>query len=109
MAGRIDDALSWLAGQRGAMEALLERLVSVNSFTENRAGVQAVANLVAGQLRTLGLAARRRASGRTCSSADRRMARRSSSSATPTRSSPRGRSRASGARAAARSVRAPST
>lgn len=64
MAGRIDDALSWLAGQRGAMEALLERLVAVNSFTENRAGVQAVANLVAGQLRTLGLAVELRPSAR---------------------------------------------
>lgn len=56
MAARIDDALQWLAGQRTAMEGLLERLVAVNSFTQNRAGVQAVANLAAGQLRSLGLA-----------------------------------------------------
>jgi glutamate carboxypeptidase len=54
MAARIDDALLWLAGQRRAMESLLERLVAVNSFTQNRAGVQAVANLAAGQLRSLG-------------------------------------------------------
>jgi glutamate carboxypeptidase len=64
MAGRFDDALSWLTAQRGAMEALLERLVAVNSFTENRAGVQAVANLVAGQLRTLGIAVELRPSAR---------------------------------------------
>ncbi len=64
MVGRFDDALSWLTAQRGAMEALLERLVAVNSFTENRAGVQAVANLVAGQLRTLGLAVELRPSAR---------------------------------------------
>ncbi len=55
MAGRIEDALSWLQGQRGAMEALLERLVNQNSFTQNRHGVEAVANLAAGQLRSLGL------------------------------------------------------
>ncbi|GAO04461.1 M20 family metallopeptidase [Anaeromyxobacter sp. PSR-1] len=55
MAARIEDALTWLQGQRGAMEALLERLVSQNSFTQNRAGVEAVANVVAGQLRTLAM------------------------------------------------------
>jgi glutamate carboxypeptidase len=54
MPARIDDALLWLSGQRTAMESLLERLVAVNSFTQNRAGVQAVANLAAGQLRALG-------------------------------------------------------
>ncbi|ACL63549.1 peptidase dimerisation domain protein [Anaeromyxobacter dehalogenans 2CP-1] len=55
MAARIEDALTWLQGQRGAMEALLERLVAQNSFTQNRAGVEAVANVVAGQLRTLAM------------------------------------------------------
>ncbi|WP_242356033.1 MULTISPECIES: M20 family metallopeptidase [unclassified Anaeromyxobacter] len=64
MAGRIDDALHWLSGQRGALESLLERLVAVNSFTANKAGVQAVANLVAGQLRTLGFAVELRPSTR---------------------------------------------
>jgi glutamate carboxypeptidase len=54
MAARIDDALAWLAGQRSAMEGLLERLVAINSFTQHRPGVEAVANLAAGQLRTLG-------------------------------------------------------
>lgn len=52
---RLDDALAWLAAQRGAMEALLERLVVPNSFTANRPGVESVANLVAGELRALGL------------------------------------------------------
>jgi glutamate carboxypeptidase len=55
MAPRIEDALGWLSGQRGAMEALLERLVAQNSFTQHRAGVEAVANLAAGQLRALAL------------------------------------------------------
>lgn len=55
MASRWEDALGWLAGQRAAMEALLERLVVQNSFTQNKPGVEAVANLVAGQLRTLAL------------------------------------------------------
>jgi glutamate carboxypeptidase len=55
MASRLEDALAWLTGQRAAMEALLERLVAQNSFTQNRAGVEAVANLAAGQLRALGL------------------------------------------------------
>ena len=64
MAARLDDALSWLAGQRGAMESLLERLVTVNSFTGNKAGVQSVSNLVAGQLRTLGLSVELRPSAR---------------------------------------------
>jgi glutamate carboxypeptidase len=54
-ASRKDDALGWLAGQRAAMESLLERLVALNSFTANRHGVEAVANLVAGQLRSLSL------------------------------------------------------
>ncbi len=55
MASRIQDALTWLSGQRTAMESLLERLVSQNSFTGNRHGVEAVANLAAGQLRSLAL------------------------------------------------------
>lgn len=53
MASRIDDALGWLAAQRGAMEALLERLVLLGSFSGHRPGVEMVANLAAGQLRTL--------------------------------------------------------
>jgi glutamate carboxypeptidase len=61
-ATRLDDAIGWLTGQRGAMEALLERLVLHNSFTRNRHGVEAVANLAAGQLRTLALDVELRAS-----------------------------------------------
>ena len=63
-ASRIDDALTWLSGQRGAMESLLERLVAQNSFTANRHGVEAVANLAAGQLRSLALDVEVRASAR---------------------------------------------
>ncbi|MGC4001307.1 MAG: M20 family metallopeptidase [Anaeromyxobacter sp.] len=61
---RIEDALGWLNGQRGAMEALLERLVLQNSFTANRGGVEAVANLAAGHLRTTGLDVEMRGSAR---------------------------------------------
>ena len=64
MAGRIEDALTWLQGQRSAMEALLERLATQNSFTQNRPGVEAVANLVAGQLRSLALEVEVRPSAR---------------------------------------------
>jgi glutamate carboxypeptidase len=55
MGSRLEDAIGWLSGQRTAMEAFLERLVAQNSFTANRHGVEAVANLAAGQLRTLAL------------------------------------------------------
>ena len=61
---RTDGALTWLAGQRPAMESLLERLVAQNSFTANRHGVEAVANLAAGQLRSLSLDVEVRASSR---------------------------------------------
>ena len=64
MGTRIEDALGWLSGQRSAMESLLERLVTQNSFTGNRRGVEAVANLVTGQLRALALEVELRASTR---------------------------------------------
>ena len=55
----LDAALAWLAGQRPAMEALLERLVRQNSFTRNREGVNAVLSAVEAELRRLGLACQR--------------------------------------------------
>jgi len=58
------DALGWLSGQRSAMESFLERLILQNSFTGNRRGVEAVANLVAGYLRALALDVELRASTR---------------------------------------------
>ena len=64
MDSRLSDAIGWLSGQRAAMEAFLERLVLQNSFTANRRGVEAVANLAAGQLRTLALDVELRASHR---------------------------------------------
>lgn len=64
VATRFSDAVSWLSGQRSAMESFLERLVVQSSFTWNRRGVEAVANLVAGQLRTLALDVEMRASQR---------------------------------------------
>ena len=64
VATRFSDAVSWLSGQRGAMESFLERLVVQSSFTWNRRGVEAVANLAAGQLRALALDVELRASPR---------------------------------------------
>ena len=55
----LDAALAWLAGQRPAMEALLERLVRQNSFTRNRQGVNAVLSAVEAELQRLGLACQR--------------------------------------------------
>lgn len=64
MGSRLSDAIGWLSGQRAALESFLERLVAQNSFTANRRGVEAVANLCAGQLRTLALDVELRASQR---------------------------------------------
>src|SRR5512136_2345194 len=64
MGSRLSDAMGWLSGQRTAMESFLERLVAQNSFTANRHGVEAVANLAAGQLRALALDVELRASQR---------------------------------------------
>jgi glutamate carboxypeptidase len=55
MPAPLDDALSWLSGQREAMVALLAELVERNSFTGNREGVAAVAALLDPRLRRLGL------------------------------------------------------
>jgi len=55
----LDAALAWLAGQRPAMEALLERLVRQNSFTRNVAGVNAVVAALEAELARLGLARER--------------------------------------------------
>lgn len=53
---RLDDALTWLSAQRPAAEALLGRLVEAGSFTQDRAGVARVADLVAPALQAAGLA-----------------------------------------------------
>lgn len=55
----LDAALAWLAGQRPAMEALLGRLVTQNSFTRNREGVNAVISALEAEVRRLGLACER--------------------------------------------------
>jgi glutamate carboxypeptidase len=51
----LEIAVSWLAAQRPAMEALLRRLVDQNSFTRNVAGVNAVAGVLEDELRATGL------------------------------------------------------
>jgi len=60
----LPSALRWLAGQRPAMERLVERLVRQNSFTQNRAGVNALADLLDAELRSLGLGVERIPSSR---------------------------------------------
>jgi len=55
----LESSLSWLALQRPAMEALLGRLVDLNSFTRNVAGVNAVASVLEDELRGIGLAVER--------------------------------------------------
>ena len=59
MAEPLDEVLSWLASQRPAMEALLRPLVLQNSFTESRAGSNAVADLLLAALGGLGLSVER--------------------------------------------------
>jgi glutamate carboxypeptidase len=54
MAG-LDSAVAWLAGQRPAMQQLVERLVLQNSFTRNPDGVNTVVAVVAAELARLGL------------------------------------------------------
>ncbi len=50
MAGSIDDALSWLAGARPAMEELLRALVVRNSHSRNATGVASVVEVVEAEL-----------------------------------------------------------
>jgi glutamate carboxypeptidase len=54
----VDDALAWLARERGAMDDLLRLLVEENSFTANAPGVAAVVALLETALRRLGVASR---------------------------------------------------
>ncbi len=55
----LEKAVSWLSAERPAMEALLRRLVDQNSFTRNVPGVNAVASVVEGELRSSGVAVER--------------------------------------------------
>jgi glutamate carboxypeptidase len=52
---RVEIGLSWLAGQRFAMQRLLERLVRQGSYTGDPGGVNAVLHIVDGELRRIGL------------------------------------------------------
>jgi len=60
----MDDALAWLGGQRPAAEELLRALVERGSFTEDRAGVAAVVDVLAPRLEALGLSVERIPSAR---------------------------------------------
>ncbi len=55
----VDEALAWLATRRPAAEALLRALVEAGSFTQDRAGVARVGDLVAPELEAAGLAVER--------------------------------------------------
>ncbi len=56
---RLDEGLAWLAAQRPAAEALLRDLVEAGSFTQDRAGVARVADLLTPALADAGLAVER--------------------------------------------------
>jgi glutamate carboxypeptidase len=55
----VDEALAWLADQRPRAEGLLRALVEAGSFTQDRAGVARVVELVAPALEGAGLAVER--------------------------------------------------
>jgi len=52
---RVEIGISWLAGQRLAMQRLLERLVRQSSFTQDPPGVNAVVSLIDAELRRIGI------------------------------------------------------
>jgi glutamate carboxypeptidase len=55
MEERVEIGLSWLQGQRFAMQRLLERLVRQSSFTQDPPGVNAVVAMLDQELRRIGL------------------------------------------------------
>jgi glutamate carboxypeptidase len=55
MSANAQDALQWLAGQREAMEALLQRIVNTDSNSYDKAGVDAVGALLAAELEADGI------------------------------------------------------
>ncbi len=55
MRARVEIGLSWLAGQRFAMQRLLERLVRQGSYTQDPGGVNAVVAMLDQELRRIGL------------------------------------------------------
>jgi glutamate carboxypeptidase len=52
---RVEIGLSWLSGQRLAMQRLLERLVRQSSFTQDQSGVNAVVSMIEAELSRIGL------------------------------------------------------
>jgi glutamate carboxypeptidase len=60
--GNLDSAVAWLRGQGAAAERLVARLVEVNSFSRNVAGVNAVVAIVEAELARAGLRTERIAS-----------------------------------------------
>jgi glutamate carboxypeptidase len=58
----LESAIAWLRGERASMVRLLGRLVELNSFTRNAAGVTAVAAIVEAELARVGLRTERVAS-----------------------------------------------
>src|SRR6266496_6336383 len=52
---RVEIGISWLSGQRLAMQRFLERLVRQSSFTQDPPGVNAVVHIIDQELRRIGL------------------------------------------------------
>jgi glutamate carboxypeptidase len=52
---RVEIGISWLSGQRLAMQRFLERLVRQSSFTQDAPGVNAVVHIIDQELRRIGL------------------------------------------------------
>jgi glutamate carboxypeptidase len=52
---RVEIGLSWLSGQRLAMQRLLERFVRQSSFTGDPLGVNSLTSIIEGELRRIGL------------------------------------------------------
>jgi hypothetical protein len=53
--GPVEIGLSWLSGQRLAMQRLLERPVRQSSFTQDQSGVNAVVSMIEAELSRIGL------------------------------------------------------
>jgi glutamate carboxypeptidase len=61
---RVEIGLSWLSGQRLAMQRFLERLVRQSSFTQDAPGVNAVVHIIDQELRRFGMKTERISSKR---------------------------------------------
>lgn len=56
LAQAVDRAIDWLGGQQAAMQALLQRIVDIDSGSQQEAGVTAVAEVLSAHLEAAGIA-----------------------------------------------------